>query len=122
MDAKVKELWVKALRSGEYRQGHGYLHNEDGEMCCLGVLCDVAVKQGIIPAPELTASYDVYAYDDNEDIHYLPESVRTWAGLDNMRPDIPWENGENGRRGLDSINDEGIHDFNGIASLIEKYL
>lgn len=41
MDAKLKEDWVKALRSGEYKQGIGKLRERD-EFCCLGVLCQVA--------------------------------------------------------------------------------
>lgn len=41
MDAKLKEEWVKALRSGEYRQGRTYF-DRYGKFCCLGVLCKVA--------------------------------------------------------------------------------
>ena len=46
-DVKLMESWVKALRSGEYKQTQGTL-KKDGEYgggdkayCCLGVLCDV---------------------------------------------------------------------------------
>lgn len=41
MDAELKAKWVAALRSGEYRQGVGYLNAKDG-FCCLGVLCDIS--------------------------------------------------------------------------------
>ena len=44
MDSKTKKAWVKALRSGEYKQGDGALRKEeDGQerFCCLGVLCDL---------------------------------------------------------------------------------
>lgn len=41
----TKEEWVTALRSGEYRQGKGFLRNSDDEYCCLGVLCDLAGMQ-----------------------------------------------------------------------------
>lgn len=37
MDQKIKKEWVKALRSGEYKQGRGRLKCGD-EYCCLGVL------------------------------------------------------------------------------------
>jgi hypothetical protein len=37
----IKARWVAALRSGEYAQGRGALRNEEGENCCIGVLCDV---------------------------------------------------------------------------------
>jgi len=36
--------WVKALRSGNYRQSTGYLRSEDEKgykYCCLGALCDI---------------------------------------------------------------------------------
>ena len=43
----VKKAWVKALRSGEYKQGKERLcrQNAEGELefCCLGVLADIAL-------------------------------------------------------------------------------
>lgn len=42
MDAKLKAKWVRALRSGKYRQARKILRAEDGSLCCLGVLCKVA--------------------------------------------------------------------------------
>lgn len=41
MDAKLKADWVKALRSGEYRQARGLLKDTTGGFCCLGILCKV---------------------------------------------------------------------------------
>lgn len=41
MDKKLKTNWVKALRSGRYRQGQGALKNSDGAYCCLGVLAAI---------------------------------------------------------------------------------
>jgi len=40
MDKAVKKDWTAALRSGKYKQGQGYL-KDDGEYCCLGVLCEI---------------------------------------------------------------------------------
>ena len=43
MDRALRDRWVAALRSGDYKQGRVYLHNSEGDTwCCLGVLCDVA--------------------------------------------------------------------------------
>jgi len=47
MNKKIKKEWIKALRSGEYKQGKGKLcRSEDGgetyQYCCLGVLIDIA--------------------------------------------------------------------------------
>ena len=46
MKRDVAKKWVAKLRSGEYEQGKGYL-NDDGKMCCLGVLCEVAIEDGL---------------------------------------------------------------------------
>jgi hypothetical protein len=45
MDKNTKDLWVKALRSGDYRQGQHQLRTQDDRFCCLGVLCDVFQKE-----------------------------------------------------------------------------
>lgn len=41
MNKKWKAKWVKALRSGDYKQGAGWLWRR-GRFCCLGVLRDIA--------------------------------------------------------------------------------
>jgi hypothetical protein len=42
MDAQLKAKWIQALRSGEFRQAEGMLHNSANDSyCCLGVLCKV---------------------------------------------------------------------------------
>lgn len=40
MDAKLKEKWVTALRSGKYEQGTGIMKSGNN-FCCLGVLCEI---------------------------------------------------------------------------------
>lgn len=44
MKKKDAMKWVNALRSGKYKQGKGELCNENGEMCCLGVLNHIFPK------------------------------------------------------------------------------
>jgi hypothetical protein len=44
MDNILKREWLKALRSGKYKQGRSILRTQYDEYCCLGVLCDVANK------------------------------------------------------------------------------
>ena len=55
MDKKLKAKWVKALRSGRYKQGRVYMYN-DGRYCCLGVL---ACVMGHNPAKEGQDRYDL---------------------------------------------------------------
>ena len=43
LDPDFKQKWVKALRSGEYKQGNGNLYKSDENcFCCLGVACLIA--------------------------------------------------------------------------------
>jgi hypothetical protein len=46
MDAELKQKWVTALRSGEYKQGRRALKTIHGTHCCLGVLADVIDPNG----------------------------------------------------------------------------
>lgn len=55
MIKEVADRWVAELRSGKYRQTTGYLNvvrseNEEYPVgfCCLGVLCEIAVSDGIV--------------------------------------------------------------------------
>jgi hypothetical protein len=41
---KVKDKWVAALRSGDYKQGRNKMRSFEDEFCCLGVLCDIVDK------------------------------------------------------------------------------
>lgn len=36
----MKQMWIEALRSGDYEQGESYLKDPEGRYCCLGVLAD----------------------------------------------------------------------------------
>jgi len=94
--ADIKAQWVKDLRSGEYEQGQGVLRTTASggrsKYCCLGVLCQQAVKAGVIPEPEFRGvDYfylnDTYDWDGkvagesfNENTT-LPRKVQEWAGL-----------------------------------------
>ena len=40
MEPELKERWLVALKSGEYKKGK-HLLNHDSELCCLGVLCEI---------------------------------------------------------------------------------
>lgn len=43
MNKRIKAKWVKALRSGKYKQARGVL-KKDTRFCCLGVLTDIRSK------------------------------------------------------------------------------
>jgi hypothetical protein len=135
MDAKVKALWLDALRSGEYEQAKGYLKTDDG-YCCLGVLCDIAVKNKVIPdpirvtgesMPGWPAEEPVYVFGEDKGYLTLPDSVREWAGLDEYNPMVYAEKGDHSedspeKRPLSELNDNLGFDFNRIADRIDADL
>ncbi len=44
---KMMKLWIKNLRSGEYKQTHNGGLKIGSSYCCLGVACDVAKNEGL---------------------------------------------------------------------------
>ena len=124
MNPEVKEKWVEALRSGEYKQGTNYLRSHNDRFCCLGVLCDIAEKEGIVEAERYWEFDDEveddpfanYSYDGTDTS--LPIPVRIWAGLD---PEEGW----NPMLVSDSciqLNDSEGFTFEQIADEIEEAL
>ena len=68
MPKKLKEEWIKALRSGEYEQGKKRLRTlyRDGseKFCCLGVLCDIGID-GVWDDDTCIMPAERHAYDDH---------------------------------------------------------
>lgn len=114
MDERIKKLWVDALRSGEYKQGTGALCTTSFgivEHCCLGVLCELAIEDGV-SLPKFERNNHVLF--DGMDAT-LPESVVDWADLDCENPEV------DGALSLAEYNDDGSSFFR-IADLIEENL
>lgn len=77
MNEEVKQKWVEALLSGKYKQVAGKLSDGTG-FCCLGVLCELAVKEGVIePSTHIFPGRRMYSGETN----LLPRSVANWAGI-----------------------------------------
>jgi hypothetical protein len=134
MDPDVKRQWLEALRGDEYPQGSGALKSDTGRYFCLGVLCDLAVKNGIIPEPtEIILSGDTDGGDvdawvygeraDGDDFSangfYLPTKVSEWSGVP-IHGDRPRSNDKSvpPPATLASLNDGG-RSFAEIADVIE---
>lgn len=86
MNKEIKAKWLAALRSGKYRQGHGFLkiNGENGaqdRFCCLGVLCELAVEAGV--TSRLSENYETnYGIPGDTNTAVLPAHVQEWAGID----------------------------------------
>lgn len=117
MNQEVKQKWVAALRSGEYTQGQGSLKNAKSEYCCLGVLCDVAKREGLAVIEKYLPFEGLYTFDG--DMTFLPMSVENWAQLST---EAPYVLVGAGMERLDHLNDSGDFSFDQIADLIEASL
>lgn len=117
VNKEVIRKWVQALRSGEYKQGKDMLKGSDGCFCCLGVLCDLAVKEDVIASRE--TDKDGYTFFGRENEEYvLPSDVVDWVGLDSDNPDISDTNGK--RDAITFWNDTVGKSFIELADMIEK--
>ena len=120
MNKVIKKKWVDALRSGEYTQGYDILKSGEGEYCCLGVLCDLAVKENIAKEDHALNTFITqtdYYFDGERGV--LPISVVSWAGLDSYYVQVEYKNFP---VALDELNDAKGLTFNEIADLIEEQL
>jgi hypothetical protein len=113
MKPEIKAKWVKALRSGKYKQSRYGLKVGRG-FCCLGVLCDLHAKE---TKGEWETRYGTPIYLEHEGS--LPPAVQRWAGFRTDSPCVA--KGE-----LACLNDGNMgyepHSFKQIADLIEKHL
>ena len=95
---ELKAAWVKALRSGEYRQGKGWLRR-DGTHCCLGVLCEITQPANPVDA-EPWSEFGYRPFDEQ------------WPGV-GLEPEFAHVVGR--------MNDDGLA-FSEIADYIEANL
>jgi hypothetical protein len=101
MNAKLKTKWLKALRSGKFKQTTGQLRNR-GAMCCLGVLAHIQGCEWKRGVPRV----------EGRQIAENSTSVLTAEFVD-----IPTDTQQH----LASMNDSG-QSFREIADFIEKQI
>lgn len=95
---EVYNLWIAALRSGKYKQTKAALRDSKG-FCCLGVLCDLAAKDG----GDQWNSYESY----KKSFSKLPSVMRNYLLIEKFEQD------------LIEMNDSG-NSFKVIAKHIEE--
>jgi hypothetical protein len=127
MNNQVKQLWVEALRSGEYKQSTGFLHNHaDGSYCALGVLCEIARQEGIINRQDDLSddNYSFYGVWGDMSSQVLPKKVQEWAGIDMDCPEVAYTHDLDDSwvwEPVVDLNDRGWN-FKMLAALIEESL
>lgn len=104
MNKEIKDKWVEALRSGNYKQGYGNLQTGDS-YCCLGVLCEIIPElKTMNAAAQLGAVLSVDAQ-----IHV--------GFVDAITRDELFDQGK-----LIALNDTELAPFSAIADYIETNL
>jgi len=111
MKKKIAELWVKALRSGEFKQGTRYLDN-NGKYCCLGVLSVLGLVEGVCEYEKNSENHGIY----NKSRVYLPTAIQKWAGIESSGGEFT----NNTNTSLAELNDVDRLNFDEIADYIEK--
>jgi hypothetical protein len=135
MNQAIKIEWAEWLEDEEHQQGPGALRSAGDKYCCLGGLCELAVKHGVIPAPTQDPQHDdMYRYGDEHSfshgynytgnlvnsLSYLPQKVMEWAGLQTSDPQLyDYNEGYGYRRSATTLNDNN-YPFAYIADLIRK--
>lgn len=104
---QVIKLWIKALRSGEYKQTTQSLRDSKG-FCCLGVLCDLARKDG---GDKWEKDWSGYLYNDSQGD--LPSSMHSFI----FTPEAKISPAD-----LVHMNDTFNKSFKEIADVIEQKL
>lgn len=128
MNPEIKERWVKELRSGNYKQTKDCLKDDDG-YCCLGVLTDLAIQDGVIDPWKVSSDTERSVYfipsvdEDNpeetwDEESVLPPKVRDWAGLDLKNPHVRLSESISSVP-ISDPNDNG-YTFEQIADIIEE--
>ena len=112
MNKTIKKKWLKALRSGRYKQGKQYLRNSDNTYCCLGVLAKVMGRRWRKDSSGIDyALVDKSCTLNLDGVCLLPPAVMEAARIN---PKI--------QNYLSTKNDSGDWPFNRIADWIERHL
>lgn len=117
MNKENVRKWVDALRSGKYQQGKTYLQTKNG-YCCLGVVCRVAIADGVeLEATE--SEFDDVVYFGGS-AHFLPRQVQEWLGTDTDNVEFRDENGDRILATYANDNAARNYSFNDIANMLEE--
>ena len=103
MDSEIKQNWIDALRSGDYRQGFEHLCLE-GRYCCLGVLASV------LPDEEVIFEHGAVGYVDGRE-DKLSLRLLAKVGMTSNTQNVLME-----------MNDDRRMDFEDISNWIEDNL
>ena len=125
------QAWVEALRSGDYKQGHGLLRSDDDKFCCLGVACDLFAASHpevrgweiIFNVSNIFVSH-TFIINAQKNTALLPRQVCEWLGLAPLveggyNKNVTFLQNTPRPRSLVDLNDDRLFTFDKIADTIE---
>ena len=127
---KYADKWIKALESGKYKKGKGFLCSIEGKnktpkYCCLGVLCEILKvpkrnHQNIIDTED--GLFQTVEYGDNigKSNTSLPTGIMKKVGIKESEGRIRNFNFD-GSILLTTLNDSRDYSFKKIAKVIKKH-
>lgn len=131
MNTSIALRWVNALRSGQFKQGRSRLTTPtvDGRerYCCLGVLCEIAVQDGVVERTDVHGEV-YYGNLGDRSSTALPSAVLRWAEMGDRYTD-PYRTQEkypctdatpDYKATLVDLNDDRRYTFAQIADVIER--
>jgi hypothetical protein len=87
LNLAIADQWCDALESDQFSQGFNRLCDpsdpSNPRHCCLGVLCELAVKAGVIESRHGISFYGYPSKIFGKEVYYLPKPVMEWAGITN---------------------------------------
>jgi hypothetical protein len=136
MKKEIAKKWIKALRSGKYKRGEGFLKHFNSKNqprhCCLGVLCELyneSMKKNHKKTLTVKTSNSGFCPENGYVIFgdrdgSLPPAVKKWAGIKDSTGEFTYivkdQYGEyKDHKNLSILNDTG-KTFKTIANIIEK--
>lgn len=115
MKADIAKLWIDALTSGEFQQDTLALKGDTGH-CCLGVLCELYMKDTGMGHWEESLGVIGHGFKTERmkspSFSHLPEEVLEWAGMQSSEGAVHDTT-------LVILNDRDHVPFDKIAKIIE---
>jgi hypothetical protein len=74
-----RKLWFDELETTQVKQGRGVLNRNNETYCCLGLACEVAIKNGL-NLGKIKMKDGNYLYGE-DNVALLPQAMTNWLGL-----------------------------------------
>lgn len=124
MKKEIADRWIELLESGldQTRSALKRYRLDAPHYCCLGVLCELAVQDGVVEerlvsVPRI-AKFGAVGNPGDESVIVLPAAVIKWAGMNTEVGEF--DAGERERQNLANLNDSG-YSFHEIAEVIRQH-